>query len=383
MTSKFRLILFLVFTVLTACVEEYWPEIEKYDNLLVVDGIMTNARGAIIVKLSRSASLDQSVFIPETEASLSITDNIGNQITLQEKDPGIYLSDSTTQPMAGRSYQLNIQLANGESYESETELLQEPIKISQVTWEEELKPGHELLHDIEGYQFYIDSKEAIKDSSFLMWSLLETYKYKSDFKIQIYYDGEIKPFPRPDSLQTCWKTERVSQLFTGRTDGLNQPVIRHFPLHYVDTETRKLYIRYSLLVNQYTLTESAWNFWEQVKIQSEEQGGLYQTQPYRIVGNIKNINDPDEAVLGQFTVAGTDTMRVFVPRAPLNYYYEKCILSEADIENFSAITEFPPESWPIYATTSPEGAAALPLQECLDCRLKGGTIQEPVFWTNY
>ena len=132
MTSKFRLILFLVFTVLTACVEEYWPEIEKYDNLLVVDGIMTNARGAIIVKLSRSASLDQSVFIPETEASLSITDNIGNQITLQEKDPGIYLSDSTTQPMAGRSYQLNIQLANGESYESETELLQEPIKISQV-----------------------------------------------------------------------------------------------------------------------------------------------------------------------------------------------------------------------------------------------------------
>ena len=175
----------------------------------------------------------------------------------------------------------------------------------------------------------------------------------------------------------------MQEVFTSETGNLVEPVIIRFPLHYVTTETRELSIRYSLLIKQYSLDSTDYQFWNSVRKQNEDQGGLYTNQPYQIRGNVINIDDPEEPVRGNFTVASFVEKRIFVNRPwLLPMYYNICEITEGDKENFSTIFLFPPYSWPIYATTTIGGTPALPVQECMDCRLKGGVIEEPEFWTD-
>ncbi len=382
--KRLHIFMGLITFIFWGCVEEYMPEIDRYENLLVVDGMITTDPGPYKVKLSRSSGLQNPQYIPQESATLIIRDDQGYTETLTEMEPGVYMTSPIgIQGETGKSYQLEVRTPDGKTYLSGFERMKTPVGISQVYTEQEFHPQEGYLHDLEGLRFYIDTEKAMSDTVYLMWSLYETYEYKVDFKVRFYYEGTLKPFPNPDSLQTCWATNRIPNLFTSNTAGLAEPVIRHFPLHYVDTETRKLYFRYSLLVRQYAMNKQLWNFWEEVKKQNETQGGLFDQQPYQIIGNLRNPDDPEEPVLGQFTVAGVEEHRIFVDRPPLYFYYSKCVLTDLDFENMATISYYPPESWPIYVTTGLMGGRALPMQECLDCRLSGGTIEKPDFWTKY
>jgi hypothetical protein len=156
-----------------------------------------------------------------------------------------------------------------------------------------------------------------------------------------------------------------------------------FPLNYVSTETRELSIRYSLFVEQLTISEGAFNFWSSIREQNSEAGELYTRQPYQIRGNISNPDDPDELVLGYFMAAGTKSKRIFLnrPMPPVNMRYPVCTLTEADYMNFGTIFLTKESEWPVYATFDNNGGNALPGQECMDCTLSDGTIVMPEFWT--
>ncbi|MCB2219809.1 MAG: DUF4249 domain-containing protein [Bacteroidetes bacterium] len=374
----------MVLMITTACVEEYDPQVDKYEQLVVVDGMITNDEGPYQVKLSYSSDLQEPRVIPLTDAEVIIRDSEGHTEYLTEMEEGIYHTDPNgIQGKTGNLYQLEIQTSDGAIYLSSFENLPEPVDVDRIYSEVEFQSSEEIYHDIVGLRFFLDTKRANSNETFLMWSLYATFEYQTEFKIRYYFEGMLKPFPNPDSLMTCWLTKRIPEIFTSRMDVLNEPLIRHFPLHYVNTESRDLYIRYSLLVSQYTMEKESWSFWDRVREQNEEQGSLFSQQPFQIIGNIRCLSNPDEPVLGQFTAAGISKSRIFIERPNLPFYFFKCELSEGDYESMSTIDLYPPDSWPVYVTTGPEGGMALPLQACMDCRLRGGTIEKPAFWTSY
>lgn len=382
MIIKGRHIIIGVFLVIASgCVEEYWPELTKYEDLLVVDGLITNDPAPYTVKLSISSTVKAPRWIPLPGATVVIRNGEGEAEPLIETEEGVYkTSPDGMQGTIGKKYRIEIETRDGKTYQSPFEEIREPVGLDTIYAEIEYKPGEEFLHDLEGLQFYLDTKTATTDSNYLMWNLYATYKYRSDFKIRYIFEGALEFFPRPDSLQICWRTYRIPQIFTSQTADLMEPVIHRYPLHYVDTEVRELYYRYSLLVEQLTLGRETWEFWNEVKEQNDAQGGLYTNQPFQIRGNIKNILDPEEPVLGRFTVAGLSKKRIFVSRPELQFWFPVCVLSDADVENFGLIFLSPPNTWPVYATSTLSGAGALPAQECMDCRKIGGTIVKPDYW---
>ncbi len=109
----------------------------------------------------------------------------------------------------------------------------------------------------------------------------------------------------------------MARIYTGRTKSLNIPKIDKYALHYVNTETIQLSVKYSLLVRQFTISEEAYSFWDGLAEQNSEQETLYASQPYQISGNVKNMNDDTEPVLGYFMVAGISEKRIFVERPPI------------------------------------------------------------------
>ena len=368
--------------LVSSCVDEYWPDLDKYQNLLVVDGTLSNEPGPYMVKLSLSSRVDNIQVIPVSGATVIIMDDQNLSETLTETVPGTYMtSPDGIQGEMGRSYRINIVTSDGKIYESEFEKISTPTELESIYPLLETREQEGLSHNLTGYQFYLNTSIAAADTNYFLSRLEATYEYNADFLIRYIYDGTLRPFTNQDSLQTCWRTYKVPEIFTYSTLNLTEPVILDYPLNFVDTETRELYIRYSLLIRQYTLSEKAYRFWTSIKEQNSSQGGLYNTQPYQVRGNLINTSDPDEPVLGYFTVGGISKKRIFVnpPSPPVMFYFPVCELGEWEYENFGTIFQTGPNEWPVYATGT-NGAGALPNQECMDCRKSGGTIVKPDFW---
>lgn len=378
------LIIFIVL-IFFGCREEFWPEINKYDNLLVVDGTITNQPGPYTIRLSTSSLVQDASFDPYSGAVVKITDHLGTEEVLEEVEPGIYQTSPTgTQGKVGNRYKLLIYTPDEKVYESSYSELLEPVGIDSIYAVIESQPTPDPEFYYWGYQFYVDTDMANNDSVNFLWRLKATYEYHSDFKTRYYYDGQLKPFPDYDSLWRCWTDDVVNSNFTASVANLSEPIIKAYPLIYVNTETRKLSVRYSLEISQYSIDDQAHKYFEQIKNINDEQGNLYTTLPFQVKGNIRNANNESEPVLGYFLAGGKSVKRIFVSRPyTLQFYYSVCELGEADYENVSSIYDADPSAYPIYLTYDLNYALALPSQECMDCRIKGGSITKPDFWIDY
>lgn len=374
-------ILLLLF-LLTACVDEYWPDVDRYERLLVIDGMITNAPGPYEIRLSLSAPARQPSSLPLKDCAVSILDDAGASELLHETTAGLYITDTNgIRGMVGRKYKLVVIRPDERVYETPFELLQQPTEIDAIYAEVEHKADNNYYHELSGLRFYLDSKEAVKDTNYFMWRLEATYQYQSDFTIRWYYDGTLHWFHGPDSLYNCWKTYPINTFFLQTTRSLIRPLIKRLPLHFVNTETRLLSVRYSIMARQYALNEAAYNYWEKLKEMNTEQGSLYTQQPYQTRGNLQNLHDETETVLGFFLVAGVAEKRIFVDRPNmLPFYYPNCVLNDRDFEAYGMMGMEDPVYYPIYAIETPGGRRAVPHPDCVDCRRHGGSINKPAFW---
>jgi len=378
-----KIFAFLLLLTQVSCVEKYWPDLGgAYQDALVVDGIITNNPGPYTVKLSRSSSVEAPKLLPYTGCYVSINCDDGSTEQLIETEAGVYLSSVFgMQGEIGKKYKIIIYTPNEETYESDFQELKAPVELADVYYEEEIQPSEDLNHNLEGLRFYLDTKTAAQDTNYLLWKMESTYKFESSYLIRYVYDKRhMSVWPQPDTFYTCWKTDQIPELFTYETEQLSEPVLEHFPLHFVSTEDRDLSIRYSLLVRQFTITNEAFSYWDNLREQNDNQGGMYNKQPYQILGNIKNAKHPDESVMGYFLVAGASEQRIFLDRPSLHFYYWTCELTLADFERVGDLRRTSSSEWPIYLTTDPNGRVAYPDQICLDCREKDGEIEAPDFW---
>ena len=93
--------LFLFF--MYGCIDEYWPEINAYQNLLVVDGMITNGQGPFQVYLSLSTRVDVPAYEPYSGCAVTIVDYAGWSIELLETGKGTYRSSEEAEGIIGRS----------------------------------------------------------------------------------------------------------------------------------------------------------------------------------------------------------------------------------------------------------------------------------------
>jgi hypothetical protein len=229
-------------------------------------------------------------------------------------------------------------------------------------------------------QFYVDLKAEGDYSRFYKWDVTETWEYHAALPAQYYYDGTTHEIIPPDSSKmVCWTTSLVKNVFTLSTQSLSQNEYRKFPLHFIDGYTPRLGYLYSILVSQYALSEGAYNYWERLRINSNEQGGLYEKQPLAIKGNVVNMTNPDNDVLGYFYTASQSGRR---------YFYKDVEGIELDFYNFCSPSElgkfgwreFSPWEYPVFFYYNETGHLRVLNHECYDCTRLGGTLIKPEFW---
>jgi len=381
----FVLLTGILYFPLNSCIDKYWPDLgSKYEQLLVVDGMISNQPGPYTIQLALSSNVNRPEFKPVSGYEVIIADDLNNEETLSEIEKGVYqTSPDGMQGAVGRSYKLIINSPDDDRYESEYELLRKPTEIEDVYPEIEFHTVSGYDHNLSGFQFYIDTKKAENDTNYILWRMEDTYQYNANYRAKYVYDDFLMEIFSPsDSLYTCWKTRKRKEIITAKTEDLIEPVLLKLPLNYVTTETRELSIRYSLLVKQYTLDYKAYDFWSSLLEIEDNVDWLYAKQPYQIKGNVTNISNNDEPVLGYFMAAGIDQQRIFVDR-PTGvdwHYLDSCNLYPIDRE----LLLINMNSWPLYFPAVYNGPAQGPVwvdyQWCVDCRESGGELIPPAFW---
>lgn len=363
---------------ISSCIEEYWPDVSNYQNLMVIDGAITDQPGPYTVKVSRSTDISNPKNIPFPGCEVAITDDLGNTETLIETEIGTYqTSTEGIRGVIGRKYMLSVKTPDGELYESDYSTLKTSVGIDSVFGIIEKKHPNNPEDSEIGYQFYVNTKAGNTDSTFILWRLFQTYEYHADFTIDFLWVGRFVRFHDPDTLFYCWKTEQIPEIFTYNTLGLQEPIIYDYPLNYVGNGTKKLSVRYSLLVEQYTIDYKSQEYFKELMEQNADHGTLYAKQPHQIRGNLTNTNNPGEIVLGYFMVGSKTSKRIFVNRPNIDFNYGVCI-PDTDPRGF---VYWPSRYWPIYAYLTDDGLYAHGADACFDCTLKGGTTEKPEFWT--
>lgn len=155
--------------------------------------------------------------------------------------------------------------------------------------------------------------------------------------------------------------------------------IHQQPLHFVSNQTPRLQEKYSLLVVQHSLSYDAFLYWDKIRAQSGDAGGLFETQPSSSRGNISNINDPDEKVLGYFFASQVQEKRINVSEDfdfPIVGF--DCPLDTAQsLEDFGM--NYPYIMWSL-SNWGRGPPYAYSYKECHDCTYRGGVTTKPDYW---
>ena len=370
---------FMGFLCLVRCIEPYTPNLhgEPVDTY-VVSGEVTNQEGYQMVTISKATPIDQPANIPVTEGVLSIEDDHGHSFNLEEFSSGkyrVWMDQQFLHP--GASYRLNIMLSNGEKILSDYDMMHNCPEMDSVYYKRVNMISPVTGQNVEALQFYTDFHGSETDSRFYRWNAFETWEHHAPWPIEMYYDrGEYTVVNPPDySLSVCWMTKSIPLINTLSTSNLTFNGYIMLPLNYTDNTTTRLYIGYSLLVTQHALSEPAYNYWEQLRINNNKQGGLYEKQPMAVTGNLKNLSDPGKKVLGFFEASGTSEKRIYIDGIrDMGIYYDS-ICSPY----LAGVSDFPYSAYPIYFVIYQDTRLVVD-HNCVDCRYYGGVLEKPEFW---
>ncbi len=382
--------------LLTTCLNEIDLEQIGNDDLLVVDAFITDQPEVQQVKLSRTVALNSNNSIrPEFNAQVWVEGNDNTRIDFIEDKKGTYKTDQSFAAKLNTNYKLNIITQSGRQYQSTISTMTPTSPIDSVYAEFESSPT--VLNSRGGFfNFYVDTRSNVQNNKYFRWLWYSTYEVEVPMPSRWLWTGGNTFIIREkgsinDSLQveTCWNNDTIREinvkgLLEGEKEVIKQPIYRFH------SDSAAMKIRYSILVKQYALSEESYRFWDLIN-ESANQGSLFDIQVGTIQGNISNVNDDREIVLGYFEVLQEQSLRRFyTPRDFRNTSFREFtpnVVSCSDEEpivtgkdEIGAFMEANKEYYTLcYFITNPPSAVFCKIR-CAVCTEYANSNKKPDFW---
>lgn len=376
MNTNNKVILASLLLLLNGCITQFVPKTNEDKELLVVEGLITDQPGANTIKLSKSLPLGTgNIPNPAGGCVVTISDDIGNIFSLTETIAGTYTTDpSKFQGEIGRFYTLHIRtnFANTNlNYESYAMEMKHVPSIDSLYYEKVILEERSGINTQEGCQVYLNTYDPSNQCKFYRWEYSETWEF------------HIPYIAVPNRI--CWLSNNSNVINIKNTSALNEARIDQYPLNFISNITDRLLIKYSILVNQYSLNEVEFQYWEKLQNISAKVGGLYDIIPSSVPSNVYNLDDPNEKVLGYFSVSACSSKRIFIKDhfagVVSPYTNEACLrdtifgdepIPNLDIYNWILI---------IHSVPPPPYKVITDNRFCADCTVRG-TLTEPDFWND-
>lgn len=299
---------------LTTCIDPYLLELDEYESLLVVDGLITDESAPYTIKLSRTFQDQDTPPLMVSNAVVSVKDENGVITIFQEKDTGIYKSD----PMqftgrVGGTYTLHIKTNDGLEYESDSSLMNRVPVIDSIYFALDRKFINNGSEVEEGIRIFLDASNKNKVCKYFRWEYDEAWEFQTPYPARSKYLGGVQFENIPLENHICWKYGQSNEVLIHSTEQQQSDLVSKQPLKFIAPEkSDRLMSQYCILVRQYSLSLSEYEFWSNLKVVSESEGDIFEKQPFLITGNIHCINSEDEKILGYFKVSALHQMRMYI-----------------------------------------------------------------------
>jgi len=387
--KKIKYMVFFVTAVIIgfcSCKKPYTPVIvASNSNYLVVEGVINSGQDSTIIKLSRTVNISDKITAnPEPGAQVTVESDHNSSYPLNEMGHGEYASPSLNLA-ASYKYRLHVKTSAGKEYLSDFESVTTNPAIDSV--------GFSLQGS--GIQLYVNTHNPANNTRYYRWEYAETWNFHAKYQSPLITDGVKLNLRTPDQqIFSCFGNDTSGVVLLGSSAKLSNDVIYQQPLIQISSTSEKLETKYSILVKQYALTGDAYNFWQNLKKNSEQLGTLFGPLPSEIPGNIHCVTTPSEQVIGYVSVTNVQQKRIFISHSQLPQTWESMYPYQCEIDtmlihrglfqNDVALFLIPLGSteFAISPLSSQSGSLIGYLAsdaECADCTIRG-TNKQPSFW---
>lgn len=376
MKNQLSIIIIAILLFLSSCITQFIPRTTEDKELLVVEGLITDKPGVNTIKLSKSVPLGiVSNAKPLSGCDISISDDLGNVFGLHESEAGTYETDPQNfRGEIGRSYILHISTNNAYRnlrYESYPVQMKPVPPIDSLYYEKlTLQEGSGAIASQEGCQIFLDTHDPTNVCKFYRW------EYKETWEIHL-------PYAVPNAI--CWVSNNSNVINVKNASVFTENRINKYPLDFISNLSDRLRVKYSILVNQYSLNEDEYDYWGKLQNISEQVGGLYDIIPSGVPSNVYCLSDPEEKVLGYFSVSANSSKRLFIKdrfAGILSPYTDDTCISDT-IFAPNPVPDLNLHVWVIieHPLPPPSYKVITRLKGCYDCTVRGTNI-EPDYWKN-
>lgn len=381
--------LFAMILSVVSCRDPFYPEETNLNlNYLVIEGHIDTGGEESIIKLSRTGSVfNESTgsfegFILETGARLNLISEQGSSWSFSENSPGNYSLQAELP--SNTAYSLNIILRNNQSYFSEFIRPIDSPPIGSLTFERKE----------DGVSIYVNT-QGTEDAQYFLWQYEEDWIYRSPFNTFYKYipeNNEVEFRTLENQIYLCWNQNRIPSIVLENAGRFAGRRIERQEILFIPEGSEKLSQRYSILVKQMALEPKAFTFWETMRKNSQDIGGIFSPLPSFIESNFNSSSEEVVSpTIGYLSIGKVSFDRLYIdlqeirPWRPIIEDYLGCRVSNDTITSDDFEIRFGiGGSMPVEAVYSDMdiigyfGAAA----RCVDCTLRGGTTTKPEFWTD-
>ena len=381
-----RLILcFLTALSVGACVYDFHPEYQGQAGYVAIEG-------DILVG-------DTCRFEVRFSTDLEDQNNVGEPLTYTLR---VEAGDGTVYPLQDSIVDLT-KASLTQEYRLVVEVLAPFRRTYASAWAPVLvtPPIDSLSYAINAERTALDinvSTHSDAPVGYYRWSASETWEYHSTYYAEYFFapagtvyrgrvieQDSLVEYEDGDNLYYCWNSGSRSDILLGSTVELTEDRLVDHCLYSFSNTDRKVSVVYFVELSQIRLTEEAYRFWETVRNNSTNVGGLFSPEPSEMRGNIVNVDDPDELVLGYVSVSTCTRKKMFVDNYDTRF-------SNWRGPSYGLMEPIPdiPDEWRKYYgwkyrygwLKGETGQTVWAPIECIDCRASGGTKERPWWWIN-
>ncbi len=309
-----------------SCVEPFEQNIRSTLRILTIDATLTDTEDAQTISISESVNANGTASSqPVLKAKVEIIVGGSERISLTEKGQGVYALPTSFRLKTGVNYKLAFSKADGTQYESSEDQVSKVPEIIGVHDEfkvDGIERGTNLF-DPANY-IYLDTQDPANEKNNYLWSWT---LWERQSVCATCYGGRyfLTPIParcreeRAFAGQTldyfcqgnCWEIFRSKDLnvFTdifSNGQPINNRLIAQIPYYNVKGAL--------IEIKQQSVSPAAYRYLKLLADQVQNNGSLVDTPPAAIIGNIKNLSNPNETVAGFFMVTSMRTVRYWIDR---------------------------------------------------------------------
>jgi hypothetical protein len=289
---------------------------------LIISGRITNGHGPYEISIHRFSYRNP---IPILNAEVKLLSSEGLEEEFIGQGEGVYITEgSVIRGKPGKAYQVEVKIGS-QKYLSEMAEMPIPAMITDFSYE--LVDKEDVTNGGVFRQKHINigvhtSLPDLAQGPFLRWEIEEAWRLIET------QNPDPRVYPQTCYFERDFEPEKL-RVFDG--GNLQSDKLENYTLvsRIVDWSFAD---RHSFRFNQYTITAGAFDYWQKVRMITNQNGTIFDVIPAGVQGNVFNAENPSEQVLGYFEVAAYDSA-VFTTTQPDLAPYQpipRCLTSWTD-----------------------------------------------------